>query len=270
VSSTGRSSIATRACRASRTALYRGRVSHARTSPKTHAFSYATYMLALDLDDLDGAQRWMPLFGVERAALMSFRRRDYRGDPARSLADTIRDDVERELGARPTGAVVLLTHVRVFGFVFNPVSFYYCYDADDALVAVVAEITNTPWGERHAYVLRAQGGRASSSFAKTFHVSPFMPMSQRYAWDLSDLDGRVAIAMANLEDGARVFSAKLVMVREPLTRAALLRAALSVPLIGLNVVVSIYWQALLLFLKGTPRFVHPKSAALVPARRKWS
>jgi DUF1365 family protein len=256
-----------------RTALYRGRVSHARMSRTTHAFSYATYMLALDLDDLeDGSegQPWMPVFGVERAAPLSFRRRDYRGDPARPLKEVIRDDVERELGVRPGGAVVLLTHVRVLGFVFNPVSFYYCYDADDALAAVVAEITNTPWGERHAYVLAAGDGKVEASFAKTFHVSPFMPMNQRYAWGISPMGHRVAIFMENFEDGARVFSAKLVMDRGPMTRAALARAALTVPLVGLKVLASIYWQALLLFVKGAPRFEHPRSSATARARRQWS
>ena len=108
-------------------ALYRGRVAHARTAPRSHAFSYATYMLALNLDELR-QQRWMPVLGIERAAPMSFRRRDYRGDPARPLDETIREDVQGALGFRPRGPIVLLTHVRVLGFVFNPVSFYYCFD----------------------------------------------------------------------------------------------------------------------------------------------
>lgn len=256
-----------------RTALYRGRVSHARTSPATHAFSYTTYMLALDLDELDEArdtQRWMPVLGVERAAPLSFRRRDYLGEASRPLKESILDVVERDLGVRPGGRVVLLTHVRVLGFVFNPVSFYYCYGGDGALAAVVAEITNTPWRERHAYALRARDGKIEATFAKGFHVSPFMSMAQRYAWDLSPMGERITVAMENQEEGARVFAAKLVLNREPLTRAALARAALAVPLIGLKVLVSIYWQALLLLLKGAPRFTHPKSAGSARAKREWS
>lgn len=246
-------------------ALYRGRVSHARTAPRSHAFSYATYMLALNLDELR-QQRWMPVLGIERAAPMSFRRRDYRGDPARPLGETIREDVQRALGFRPDGPIVLLTHVRVLGFVFNPVSFYYCFDARDQLVAVVAEITNTPWRERHAYVLRARDGRVEASFPKGFHVSPFMPMDQVYSWAISALGERLSIDMSSTQDGARVFAARLVMDRVPLTRWALIKAAAAVPLIGLKVSFDIYWQALRLALKRVPFFSHPKTTTVVTRR----
>jgi len=241
----------------SRTALYRGRVAHARVAPTAHAFSYATYMLALDLDDLE-SQRWLPIFGIERAALLSFRRIDYRGDPSRPLKATIQDDVERELGFRPDGPIVLLAHVRALGFVFNPVSFYYCHDASGSLVAIVAEITNTPWRGRHAYVLPARNGRVEMSFDKRFHVSPFMRMEQRYAWSFSPLDDEVTITMSNQDAGARIFSAKLVLRRAPMTRLGLLRTALAVPFVGLKVLGGIYWNAFLLFVKGTPRFAHPR------------
>lgn len=243
------------------TALYRGRVSHARTNPRPHAFSYDTYMLALNLDDL-GKQRWMPIFGIERVAPLSFRRRDYRGDPSRSLRRTIEDDVERELGFRPAGPIVLLTHVRVLGFVFNPVSFYFCHDEPGRLVAVVAEITNTPWGERHAYVLAAQDGTVDASFPKTFHVSPFMPMDQLYRWRISPIADGVTIEMSNIERGEAVFVAKLAMARVAMTRTQLVKAALAVPFIGIQVVLHIYWQALCLALKGTACFAHPKRALL--------
>lgn len=242
-------------------ALYRGRVSHARKGPRAHAFSYATYMLALDLDRL-GEQRWMPVFGIERAAPLSFRRRDYRGDPSRSLRRTIEDDVEGALGFRPRGSIVLLTHVRVFGLVFNPVSFYFCHDESGRLLALVAEITNTPWRERHAYVLAARDGKVEASFPKTFHVSPFMSMPQTYRWSISGLGDEVAIEMSNLEQGERVFVAKLAMNRVAMTRAELARAALAVPFIGLQVVLRIYWQALRLALKRVPFFAHPKHALL--------
>lgn len=244
------------------TALYRGRVSHARTTPRPHAFSYDTCMLALDLDDL-GEQRWMPVFGIERVAPLSFRRRDYRGDPSRSLRQAIEDDVERALGFRPAGPIVLLTHVRVLGFVFNPVSFYFCHDEPGGrLVAVVAEITNTPWGERHAYVLAAQDGSVEASFPKTFHVSPFMPMEQLYRWRISPLADGVTIEMSNIEQGESVFVARLAMKRVAMTRTQLAKAAFAIPFIGLNVVFRIYWQALRLALKGTPFFAHPKHALL--------
>lgn len=243
------------------TSLYVGRVSHVRRSPTAHTFTRPTYMVALDLDDLD-QDRWMPVFGIERAAPLSYRRRDYRGKSSRSLKETIKDDVERALGGRPDGRVVLLTHVRAFGFVFNPVSFYYCFGGPrDELLAVVAEITNTPWRERHAYVLRARDGIVDTSFPKDFHVSPFMPMDQTYRWRLSGLDDWLTVRMDSLQAGARVFSAALTMKRLPMTRMSLLRAATSMPLIGLTVLVSIYVHALRLAVKRTPFFAHPKGVA---------
>jgi hypothetical protein len=222
-------------------------------------------MLALNLDELR-QQRWLPVLGIERAAPMSFRRRDYRGDPARPLDETIREDVQRALGFRPRGPIVLLTHVRVLGFVFNPVSFYYCFDEHEQLVAVVAEITNTPWRERHAYVLRARDGRVDASFPKGFHVSPFMSMNQVYRWAISPLGERLAIEMTSMEDGARVFAARLVMDRVRLTRWELIKAAAAVPLIGLKVRFDIYWQALRLALKRVPFFTHPRTTQVVTPR----
>ena len=109
--------------------------------------------------------------------LLRFRRSDYHGDPAVALADAVRDTVERETGIRPAGPIRLLTNLRSLGLCFNPVSFYYCFDAaGQQLQAVLAEVTNTPWGERQAYVIAGEAGR----FQKLMHVSPFMPMDQAY------------------------------------------------------------------------------------------
>jgi hypothetical protein len=135
------------------TAIYEGTIAHARRVPRAHAFSYRLYMLYLDLDE------------VPRLGVRGFRREDILGDPSRDLAAEVKDRVERELGFRPEGPVRLLTHVRSLGYVFNPVSFYYCFDrAGERLEAVVAEITNTPWGERHAYALRAGPAGVDAAF----------------------------------------------------------------------------------------------------------
>ena len=151
------------------------------------SFEHELYMLYLDLDEL-GTLELAPLLGVESLGLLSFRRRDYFGDSQRPLKATVLDEVERVLGERPRGPVRLLTQVRSLGVAFNPVSFYYCFAEDGVtLRAVLAEITNTPWGERHAYVVAADHGStadggAGAEFAKRIHVSPFLPMDQRYAW----------------------------------------------------------------------------------------
>ena len=237
-------------------AIYQGTVSHARRGPRAHAFSYRMYMLYLDLDELPGL------------ALASFRRADFLGDPSRDLATEVLDRVETALGFRPSGPVRLLTHVRSLGYVFNPVSFYYCFDAGgETLRAVVAEITNTPWGERHAYVLPAGPDGVASTFDKAFHVSPFYPMEQTYDWRLPVPGERLEVEMASLEKGAEVFRARLAMRREAFSPAALRRAAVLQPFMAWKVHAAIYWQALRLWVKGTPFHVHPAKRAAAAAPR---
>jgi DUF1365 family protein len=237
-------------------AIYSGTVSHARLGPRAHAFSYRMYMLYLDLDELPGL------------GLRSFRRSDYLGDPARDLATEVRDRVEAALGFRPAGPVRLLTHVRSLGYVFNPVSFYYCFDeGGERLRAVVAEITNTPWGERHAYVLQAGPDGAVSTFDKAFHVSPFYPMEQTYAWRLGAPGERLEVEMVNLEKGAEVFRAGLALRRRAFSAAALRQAAVLQPLMAWKVHAAIYWQALRLWVKGVPFHVHPAKRAATATPR---
>jgi len=248
-------------------AIYRGRVTHARRGPGAHAFGYDLYMLYLDLDELPALlAAGGPLRGG-RFGLLSFARQDYLAG-APSLAESVRDRVERELGFRPTGPVRLLTHVRSLGYAFNPVSFYFCFAADGtSLEAVVAEITNTPWSERHAYVLRAAKGGAVASFPKRFHVSPFFPMEQRYRWDIGAPGERLRVEMANDEGGEEVFRARLELSRRPWSAGALWRAALLQPLMAWKVHAAIYWQALRLWMKGATFHTHPSKRAAGAAPR---
>jgi uncharacterized protein len=247
-----------------RSALYRGTLAHARRAPRPHAFRYRIWLLLLDLDELPALLARGPL-RAGRFGLLSFHRPDYLAGAA-DLAEAARDRVAAALGFRPAGPVRLLTQVRSLGYVFNPVSFYYCFGADGrSLEAVVAEITNTPWGERHAYVVRGGPGGAGVAFVKRFHVSPFHGMDQRYLWSL-DLPGeRLRVAMRNQEGGREVFEAVLSLRRRPLTPAALWRAALLQPLMALRVHAAIYWQALRLWARRTP--FHPHPAAAPAARR---
>ncbi len=238
-------------------ALYTGSISHARLAPSRHAFSYPIYLLYLDLDELPALPLW-PALGVERAGLLAFRRRDYLGAASRPLADEVRDRVAVELGVRPDGPVRLLAHVRSFGYVFNPVAFYYCFDRAGRLAAVVSEITNTPWKERHSYVVAAGPDGAASSFDKAFHVSPFFPMTQRYVWRFSAPGDALTVDMQSLEGEREVFRARLALERQPLTRAALLGAATTLPAQAALRHLSIYSQALRLWLRRVPVFTHPK------------
>jgi hypothetical protein len=165
-----------------RSRLYEGWVRHRRHAPTPHAFRYRLFQPYLDLDELPATLDGRLFWSARRPALAWFRRADHFGDPAVPLAEAVRTEVARQTGARPTGPIGLLTHLRYFGYCFNPVSFYYCWDAAGAsLEFLLAEVTNTPWGERHCYVVDLRAG-APAPTPKAFHVSPFMGMDQEYRW----------------------------------------------------------------------------------------
>lgn len=261
-------------------ALYQGWVRHRRSHPVAHAFRYRLFMLYLDLDELDRvfAGRW--LWSTRRPALARFRRRDHLGPPGQPLADSVRALVERDTGLRPTGPIRLLTHLGYFGYRFNPVSFYYCYGQTgqgQGLEAIVAEVNNIPWGEQHPYVMRLpcaqRSGAAVFEFDKTFHVSPFMPMNQRYRWRFRAPDESLLVHMENFQDtrsnGApeRVFDATLVLRRRPLTGPVLAGALLRHPFMTARVSLAIHWQALQLWRKRVPFHTHPARLARRQASR---
>ncbi len=244
-------------------AVYEGVVSHRRHTPKTHAFQYRVAQLYLDLDELDRVFRGHWFWSTRRPALAWFRRADYLGDPSVPLDQAVRDCVERDSGVRPRGPIRLLTHLRYFGYVFNPVSCYYCYHADGLrLDYIVAEITNTPWGERHAYVLPVEAaqthGRALHwSFPKTFHVSPFMAMDRGYVWRFTLPADDLCVHMEVLSEGEREFDATLILQRRAFNGASLARVLWRYPLMTARVIGAIHWQALRLWLKRTPVHDHP-------------
>jgi DUF1365 family protein len=247
-------------------AIYEGRVTHVRRGPVRHQFSYPLHMFYVDLDEL--TLLGTPLFRVGRFGVLSFCRADYLGPAATPLKMAVLDRVESQIGIRPAGPVRVLTQVRNFGYVFNPVSIYYCFAADGrTLEAIVAEITNTPWKERHAYVLPARHGVVRSEFAKEFHVSPFFAMAQHYRWHLATPADTLSVAMVNEEAGRAVFSATLTLARRDFTAAALWRAALLQPLMAWRVHIGIYIQAYRLWRKHTPYFEHPAGAVVADKRR---
>jgi DUF1365 family protein len=245
-------------------ALYTGWVSHRRRTPRVHAFRYPLFMMWLDLAELDQVFRGRWLWASERRALAAFWRADHLGDPQLPLDQCVRALVERDSGRRPAGPIRLLTHLRYFGYCFNPVSFYYCYDAADRVVeAIVAEVNNTPWGERHCYVLDAAGasaagpGRPQWRNLKQLHVSPFMPMDLEYEWRLPAPGAALAVHMSCLRGGATVFDATLALRRRPLSGRALAATLLRFPWMTARVVTAIHWQALRLWLKRVPVHDHP-------------
>lgn len=246
----------------SASALYEGWVAHHRREPATHGFRYRVLFALLDVDDLPQALERHPLWSARRPAPVRFRRSDYLGDPDTPLAEAARDLVAQRTGRRPEGPVRLLTTPRFLGVGFNPVSFYYLYGADGTrLEAVIAEVTNTPWGERHAYVLvsdgQARGGELRGRFAKRLHVSPFMPMEQSYRLAVAPPDARLRLTITSEQAGRTVFSAGLDLRRRPLSRREMTRAMLVHPPSGVATLARIYWNALRLRLKGVSYFPPP-------------
>jgi uncharacterized protein len=240
-------------------AIYEGTIRHRRFAVAEREFRHRLALLYLDLDELPH------LLGgrlvARRPGLVRMRRDDYLGDPEVPLADAARALVARRTGHDPGGPVRLLTQPRTLGHCFNPVSFYYCFGpGDERLEAVVAEVTNTPWGERHAYVLPRGdgGGRVLSGGAdKALHVSPFMAMEQRYAWRAARPGRTLSVHVASSADGEPAFDATLALRRRDLTRASLARTTARYPAATLRVLGLIYGHALALWLRRVPVHPHP-------------
>ena len=233
--------------------LYTGTVMHARRSPHDNVFRYPVYMAMLDLDELPRLDREVRLFGWNRRAVTSFYDADHI-DIHAILAENAID-----LGAG--GSIRVLTNLRVLGYVFNPVSFWWCRRGDGSLACIVAEVNNT-FGERFPYVLLPgesieASGRSVFETDKRLHVSPFMPMDQSYTWWFSEPDDRLSIRMDVHEKGSRDFHATLTARQVPLTAASLRSALLRYPLMPARVLALIHWQAVRLSVKRTPFYRKP-------------
>ena len=244
-------------------AIFNGQVSHARKTPLRHAFSYDVSMAYLDLAELEAVFEGRWFWSTKRPAIVRFRREDYLGDPQTSLDAAIRDLVESRTGRRPDGPVRLLTHLSWFGYCFNPISLYYCFDAADTrVVTVVAEVRNTPWGERCAYVLtdsmnRGTGKTLRFSTGKEMHVSPFMDMDVDYDWLLTEPEDDLVVRINNRSNDRRFFNATLILKRREISGRSLAGTLVRYPLMTFRVTLAIYWQALRLWVKGCPLQAHP-------------
>ncbi|MBT8086041.1 MAG: DUF1365 domain-containing protein [Woeseia sp.] len=243
--------------------IFEGQVRHTRRRPVLHRFRYRVFMMYLDLDELPALfkRRW--LWSTRRTAVARFRREDHLGDPDSPLKAAVEDLVESYTGRRPSGPIRLLTHLRYFGYGFNPVSFYYCFDESDTTVeTIVAEVNNTPWGEQYCYVLPATIGHNDKkslrfSPSKMMHVSPFMDMAIDYDWRFVPPTDALRVFMANNQDGARIFDAVLALRRREITGPSLARVLIQYPLMTVRIITAIHWQALKLWLKRVPLYAHP-------------
>lgn len=248
--------------RAWESCLYEGTVVHDRRTAPSHRLSVDLQLLYLDLEELPEVLDRGRMVSAHRAAVVRFRRGDHLGPERLPLAECVRALVRERLGLDGVARVTLLTHPRLFGLGFNPVSFYYCWSHEGALVAVLAEVSNTPWGERHVYLLDARGHRGAAPFrarfAKAFHVSPFLGDRMTYEWAFTVPGERLSVTMRNLEDGGSVFSAALHLRRRPLATRALVLGRLAFPPMTIRVLGSIYAHAAWLWLRRAPFHPHPQ------------
>ena len=261
----------TRSMQARASALYEGVVRHRRFAPVRHEFSSPIVMTLLDLDELDELVDDLPLWSRRRAAPVHFRRRDHLDGTDRPMVDALGDIVEREIGRRPTGPVRMLTHLRTWGWVFNPISVFWCFDESGRPDVVVLEVTNTPWKERHWYVIEAEAETAdgrSRVFPKALHVSPFMDMALDYRFSFtaptSEPGSPLSVRLELLRAGRKVFDADLSLSRVELTRRSAVTMLARHPLQTVRVSAGIHWQAARLWAKRVPYVPHPNRSLTAP------
>lgn len=245
----------------SASAIYEGWVSHRRLGRNPREFRYRLFMPLFDLDELPELLDPIPLWSARRPAPARFHREDYLGGDSPRLADRARDLAATRVGRRPAGPVRLLANPRYLGVGFNPVAFFFVHGHEgEGVEAVVAEVTNTPWGERTTYVIdgaAGDGGPMVGSFRKEMHVSPFQPMDQRYEISVTPPGAHLAVRITSFEAGLPVFSVQMALRRREITRRAMAGVLFRYPAMTALTLARIYGQALRLWARGAPRFPHP-------------
>lgn len=246
--------------------IYKGRVKHRRLKP-FHQFSYGLFMLYLDLDEMPMLLKQGIGPGKRFFSPASFLRKDHLGNPAIPLAEAVRNLVKERTGASPVGPIRMLTLLRNFGCYFCPLCLYYCFDPDGKTVRqIVGEVTNTPWLQKHWYVLwegNRKGPSTDLCFAhsKDFHVSPFMDMNMRYEWSLNSPGHDLNVSLASCVEDRPIFEVSLVLKRHELSRNSMALALWRYPWMSARVIQGIYWQALHLWRKKCKFYGHPNSVS---------
>lgn len=254
--------------------LAKAKIRHKRFTPKVHDFCYSIGYLWLDIDEIDKAFKQSALWSLNKWNIISLHQKDYLpstiGEPELDMRAAVLELIKRQHNIKLSSATIkLLTIPRFIGYSFNPVSFYFVFSQSvDFPDFIIADITNTPWGERHAYCLRSHKQHNSDNasdnsqqfdFDKIFHVSPFMPMDMQYEWRFSFSEQSNRIHMKLLEHNKMKFFANMEYQVKPMSTVAMWLYPFQFPMQSLKVVFGIYWQALRIKLKGIPYFKHPKA-----------
>lgn len=238
-------------------AICAGKVWHVRHKPRIHRFGYPYFMWLLNLNKLAEIPDYRPWFSTRRWALSRLRASDYLpGNPAfPDAASAVKDKMERLTNTPVSGDVYALLNLRTMGIYFSPVNFYWAVDDNGTPSHFLAEVSNTPWNQRHYYgFLLAEASKPSHD--KAFHVSPFNPIDQRYEWSISLSEKKIAIVIHVVDEAGKVFDAGVNLTPKPLTRRSAAIQLIKNPAMSIFTVVLIYWQALRLWLKRVPYHPH--------------
>lgn len=242
--------------------VWSGSVWHHRLRPTDHQFSYRLWWADLDVDDIEATLSKLMVLSDQRWRPLRFDRADYYGDASTPLGTSLRDLVESRTGTRPTGSIRLLANLRTLGWCFNPISLYLCHDDHGDLAWIVADVTNTPWKERHQYVMAAdRSGVHGHLVDKALHVSPFMPMDQQYRFDIDVDPSTLRVRIDTIDHGDTPFQAGVELRCEPMTNRTLLAALVRHPMLTMRISLAIRTQALRLWRKRVPLHRHPDRRA---------
>jgi DUF1365 family protein len=245
--------------------IYVGKVRHRWFSPRLHEFTYKLFMFCFDINKIAENFQSSWWCGSQRFNWFGFNRKNHLGSSEVPLDQAVREFIKEKTGSLPLGKIFLLTHLSCVGYCFNPISVYLVFRQDSTEIEMlIAEVTNTPWGERHYYILNNQQEIKKNIyqyvFQKAMHVSPFMAMDYEYRLNFKLDDRQLILHMDSYKNAEHHFDATLSLDSMPMNAVNIRKMLLRFPFMTFKVVAAIHWEALKLLLKGVPIHSHPKKS----------